>query len=145
LTDWLVQPLRRLVRPSRTVDWPSALAALLVALVLLLIQLLLFGALDRIDKAPAFGTILFAAVLRLARWLLVMLMATTILQAILSWVNPYAPIAPALEQLTRPFLAPIRRIIPLLGGVDLSPLVLLLIVQFLMTLIDRTLPMLGVG
>jgi len=88
---------------------------------------------------------LFAAILRIARWLLVMLMAITILQAILSWVNPHAPIAPALEQLTRPFLAPIRRVIPLLGGVDLSPLALLLVVQFLMSLIDRTLPTLGVG
>ena len=145
LTDWLVMPLRRLVRPSRTIDWPSALGALLIALLLLLVQFVLFGDLDRVDKAPAFGTILFAAILRVARWLLVMLMATTILQAILSWVNPYAPIAPALEQLTRPFLAPIRRVIPLLGGVDLSPLVLLLVVQFLMSLIDRTLPMLGVG
>jgi YggT family protein len=145
LTDWLVLPLRRLVRPSRTIDWPSALGALLIALLLLLIQFVLFGDLDRVDKVPAFGTILFAAILRIARWLLVMLMATAILQAILSWVNPHAPIAPALEQLTRPFLAPIRRFIPLLGGVDLSPLVLLLVVQFLMSLIDRTLPMLGVG
>jgi len=138
LTDWLVQPLRRLVRPSRMIDWPSAL-------LLLLVQFVLFGDLDRVDKAPAFGTILFAAILRIARWLLVMLMAITILQAILSWVNPHAPIAPALEQLTRPFLAPIRRVIPLLGGVDLSPLALLLVVQFLMSLIDRTLPTLGVG
>jgi len=32
-----------------------------------------------------------------------------------------------------------------LGGVDLSPLALLLVVQFLMSLIDRTLPTLGVG
>jgi YggT family protein len=88
---------------------------------------------------------LIAAFLRLFRWLLVMLMVMTILQAILSWVNPYAPIAPALEQLTRPFLDPIRRILPLFGGVDLSPLVLLLVVQFLMSLVDRALPMLGMG
>jgi YggT family protein len=145
LTDWLVRPLRRLVPSNRRIDWASVLGALLLAMAMLFAQFLIFDGFERVGKVPEFSFFLIAAFLRLFRWLLVMLMVMTILQAILSWVNPYAPIAPALEQLTRPFLAPIRRVLPLFGGVDLSPLVLLLVVQFLMSLVDRTLPLLGMG
>ena len=59
-------------------------------------------------------------------------MGIVLLSAILSWVNPQAPFAPTLNALTRPFLAPVRRIIPLVGGVDLSPLVILIVVQVLL-------------
>jgi YggT family protein len=59
-----------------------------------------------------------------------------IVQAILSWVNPFAPLAPAIQQLTQPLLAPIRKVIPLIGGVDLSPLVLILVLQILLSLLD---------
>jgi YggT family protein len=59
-----------------------------------------------------------------------------IVQAILSWVNPFAPLAPAIQQLTQPLLAPIRKIIPLVGGVDLSPLALILLLQILLRILD---------
>ncbi|MNC91389.1 YGGT family protein [compost metagenome] len=52
-----------------------------------------------------------------------------IVQAVLSWVNPYSPVQPLFDAMTRPFLRPIRRVVPLLGSVDLSPLVLLLLLQ----------------
>ncbi len=55
-----------------------------------------------------------------------------IVQAVLSWVNPYSPIARPLGQLTDPILAPIRRVIPPIAGVDLSPLVVLLIAQLVL-------------
>jgi YggT family protein len=56
------------------------------------------------------------------------------LQAVLSWVNPSAPIAPLLARLTDPLLDPIRQRLPRLGGVDLSPLVLILLAQVLLSL-----------
>jgi YggT family protein len=46
-------------------------------------------------------------------------------------VNPRAPVAPLINGLARPFLLPLQRRLPPLGGVDLSPLVLLLILQML--------------
>jgi YggT family protein len=50
-------------------------------------------------------------------------------------VNPYAPLAPVLNALARPFLAPLQRFIPPLGGVDLSPIVLIIVLQLLLGLL----------
>jgi YggT family protein len=51
---------------------------------------------------------------------------------VLSWVNPYTPFAPVFDALTRPFLNPIRRFVPLLGQFDISPVILLIALQVLL-------------
>ena len=66
------------------------------------------------------------AVLRLAVYIMI---GALILQAVLSWINPYSPLAAPAQQITRPILDPIRRLIPLIGGIDLSPLVAILLLQ----------------
>jgi YggT family protein len=48
---------------------------------------------------------------------------------VLSWVNPHSPVLYLFDAMTRLFLRPIRRVLPLLGSVDLSPLVLLVVLQ----------------
>jgi uncharacterized protein (TIGR00251 family) len=60
---------------------------------------------------------------------LYLLMGAVLISAIFSWVNPYAPMAGIFNALTNPLLRPFRRIIPPVGGVDLSPLALLLVLQ----------------
>jgi YggT family protein len=57
------------------------------------------------------------------------------MQAILSWVNPYTPMASVLDALTRPILGPLRQRIPLAGGIDLSPLVVFICAQLLFILL----------
>lgn len=136
ITDWLVRPLRRLLPAGRTTDWPSIAAGFLVSLVLAVLFVLLFGG----GRFPAPGAVLALAVFWLVKWSLWLLMALVLLQAILSWVNPQAPIAPTIAALTRLFLAPIRRVVPLIGGVDLSPLVLILLIQVVLTLLQSGLP-----
>jgi len=64
--------------------------------------------------------------LRLAVYILI---GALILQAVLSWINPYSPLAAPAHQLTRPLLDPLRRFIPLISGIDLSPLVAILLLQ----------------
>ena len=59
-------------------------------------------------------------------------MSAVFAQAILSWVNPYTPLAPLLAAITQRFLRPLRRIVPLVGNVDLSPLLLLVICQIIL-------------
>ncbi len=125
VTDWLVKPLRRLLPASRSTDWASLLAALLISVALAVVWTLLFAR----GRMPAFGGVVLLAVFWVLKWSLYLLMGLVLLQAVLSWVNPHAPMAPAVDQLTRPFLAPLRRFVPLVGGVDLSPLLLLVIVQ----------------
>jgi YggT family protein len=68
---------------------------------------------------------------------LYLLMFIVIVSAVISWVNPRAPMAPVLNTLSRPFLDPIRRIVPLVANVDLSPMVLLIILQLLIAALNR--------
>lgn len=131
ITDWLVRPLRRLVPASGRIDWPSVAGGFLVALVLALLFMALFS-----GGFPSPGAALLLAVFWLVKWSLWLLTALVIVQAVLSWVNPHAPIAPAVDALTQPFLGPIRSVVPLIGGVDLSPLVLILLVQFALSVLQ---------
>lgn len=140
VTDWIVRPLRAVLpsprRNVRSADWPSLLAALVLAVVLAVLFVVLMGAV----RAPAFGVVVLLAVFWLVKWSLWLLTALVLLLAILSWVNPHAPIAPTIDALTRPFLAPVRRIVPLIGGVDLSPLVLILLAQLALTVLQSVMP-----
>lgn len=132
VTDWLVKPLRKVLPASRTNDWASIVAALAVALVLAVVWSLLFSH----GRAPLFGGILLLAVFWVLKWSIYLVIGLVLIQALMSWVNPHAPLAPVVDQLTRPFLAPLRRIVPLVGGVDLSPLVLIVLAQVLLTLLE---------
>lgn len=131
LTDWLVVPLARVVPRRGRMEWPALVGAALVALLFLAAMLALVGV--------PFGVLglIVATVLQLLRWALYLVMWLAILQAILSWVNPQAPVAPAMNALVRPFLAPIRRVLPTVGGVDLSPLVLIVAINVILMLIAR--------
>ena len=62
-------------------------------------------------------------------------------RAIISWVdpNPYNPIVGFLYSVTEPVLERARRIIPLIGGIDLSPIAVLILIMFLKNLIVQNL------
>lgn len=134
VTDWIVKPLRRLLPGSRRVDWASLLAALVIAVVLALVY-----SMAMLGRGPMMGGVLFVALFWLCKWAIYLLIGLVLVQAILSWVNPQAPIAPVIDHLTRPFLAPIRRVVPLIGGVDLSPLVLIVGAQALLMVLESLL------
>jgi YggT family protein len=133
-TEWLVRPLRKVLPRGRHFDWSCLLGALLIALVLSVAFTLLFA----LHSQPKFGAVVLLAVVWLLRWTLWLLVGALLLLVILSWVNPHAPIAPMLEMLTRPVLEPIRRRLPRIGGLDLSPLVVILLAQIALTVL-RTL------
>jgi YggT family protein len=69
-----------------------------------------------------------------------------IIRALISWVNPdpYNPIVRFLYQATEPVLYPIRRRMPFMGGIDLSPIVVLLAILFLQAFLVRTLEELAI-
>lgn len=61
------------------------------------------------------------------------------IRAILSWfaISPYHPIVVFLDRITEPILAPLRRIVPRLGMVDIAPMVAIIILIVIMYLIAR--------
>ncbi len=136
LTDWLVRPLRRVLPSAGRVDTASLVGAYLIALLMLVLTLLLIGA--GAASSLAWGQLLIAALVQLLRWGLYMVFFLVLLHAILSWVNPYAPVAPGIAMMVRPFLAPFQKIIPPVGGVDLSPIALIIVVQILLLVVNSS-------
>jgi YggT family protein len=134
-TNWLVTPLRRIVPTSAGVDWASLLGALLVAMVYLI--LLWFVSTTSMLPISLIPGVLGAGLATVARWALNLIIWLTLIQAVLSWLNPMATVMPVLRTLTSPLLEPIRRIMPRLGGFDLSPLVLLILAQIAIMVLNR--------
>jgi YggT family protein len=122
-TNWIVKPTRRIIPSIAGLDIATLLLAWLVQAAGIWAQAAIAGA------NPAIGAILAVAVVDLLRYSLYILVFALIVQAIISWVNPYSPMAPVFDPLTRPFLRPLRRFVPPVGRVDLSPLVLIIILQ----------------
>jgi len=123
ITDWLVMPLRRVVPGTRGYDWASLIGAFLVVLVASTLLLLQGGSGEMV---------LLYALQRFLNWILYGFMALLIIEAIFSWVNPNAPLAPFVHALNQPLLRPIRRVVPPIGGIDLSVLVALVLIQILL-------------
>jgi YggT family protein len=135
VTDWLVQPVRRVFTPGKYLDWPSLVAAYVTALVFLLVSYVLYT--GQLPVPEGWLRALAAALLTVLKWSFNLVLWVTLIQAVLSWVNPMAPAMPVLQTLTAPLLDPIRRILPNLGGLDLSPLVLLILAQVAMMVLEN--------
>lgn len=82
--------------------------------------------------------------IRLVTTLGSVLVFAVILQTLLSYfMSPYHPLRSTLDRLVDPLLRPIRRFVPPLGGLDFSPLVLVILIQIVESLIVRILRMLA--
>jgi len=127
-TDFLVLRVRRFI-PS---VWGFDSATLLLALI---VEMLYLTALLWLLNNPVQGFLLpgllVLAMVKLLKISLYLLMGSVFAQAILSWVNPHTPVAPLLTAVTWRFLQPLRRIVPVLGSVDLSALLLFIICQLI--------------
>lgn len=129
LTNWAVKPLRRFIPGIGGLDWASLLAALLLQLALAALMVVISGR-DIHGEGDTIALMaLWFSLLGLLRLAIYIQIGALILQAVLSWINPYSPLAAPAYQLTRPLLDPIRRIVPPISGIDLSPLVAILLLQ----------------
>ncbi|MGK7296444.1 MAG: YggT family protein [Candidatus Wenzhouxiangella sp. M2_3B_020] len=131
VTEPIVGPLSRIVPRFGRFNT----AAVVLLLVIQTISIILVAAISGYAVDPLQAVIV--AAIRLVRMLLVMYMVLIIAEVILSWVGGAMrhPIIPLIYQLTRPVLEPIRRVVPSIGGLDLSPLIAIIGIQFLMILI----------
>lgn len=138
VSDWAVLPLRRLIPGLFGADLASMFAAWLVQIVFLGIMAGLTG-LILLTPGAIFGVAWMAA-LAVLRMLVYLLMGVVIIAALLSWINPHSPVGPLFETLSRPLLQPARRLLPPLGGLDLSPLAVLLLLQVMLIVLANLQP-----
>jgi YggT family protein len=123
LSDWLVLPLRRVIPAVGRVDVASLVGVFLLELAQFGILWLLAGAGLGLVMLPVL------AVFGVVRLAISSLKGLMIVYAILSWVQAGSPLYDVIDRLCAPLLRPLRRIIPLVGGLDLSPLALLVLLQ----------------
>jgi YggT family protein len=122
LSDWLVRPLRRVLPGMGGLDWASLIGAMLVAMLAVTIGLALGSHLS-------VQAVLLLTIMRILQWAFYGLMALIFIEVIFSWVNPHAPLAPFIRAMNEPLMRPLRRFIPPIGGIDLTPLVALVLLQ----------------
>ena len=138
ITNPLVIPLRRLLPAVGRIDTATivALLGLQVAGTALLVRI-------GCGWEPAIWQILALSILSVFKLALSVLTWAIILYVVLSWVSPggYNPGAALVAAVVEPVLAPFRRLIPPIGGLDLSPLFALITIQALSMLVpmDRVL------
>lgn len=134
LTDWIVKPLRRVFPGFRGIDWASLVAAFVFQLLWLLALYAIFGRGFSLTGS-GIAYLVAATLVEIVKGALWVLVIVVIVQAVLSWVAPDGPLAGLLNALTFPFLRPLRRFIPPIGGaLDLTPLILIVILQLILIL-----------
>jgi YggT family protein len=114
--------MRRLLPGVGGYDWASLIGAVVVAVICILLEL-------GVRSALSASLIFSLSALLFFQWVFYGLIALLIIEAIFSWVNPNAPLAPFVRALNEPLLRPLRRIIPLIGNIDLSPLAALILLR----------------
>lgn len=134
-THPFVAPLRRLIPPIGSLDTATLLLAFAVVFIKLVVLSLFAGA---TIEPLAF---IYIAVITVIKKSGVLLFWMLIIRALLSWFNQsYNPIVLIMEQLTEPVMAPVRRIIPPIGGLDLSVMLVLILMNFLNLLLAQYVP-----
>ena len=135
LTNFAVRPLRRIIPSWSGLDLSTLVLAFLAQLLLQLATLWL-----RDFPLLVAGHLIVSALVGLAfvgllKFSITIFLYAVLLQAILSWVNPYTPLAPVLDALTAPLLNPLRKRIPMAGGIDFSPLIIFIAAELLLILL----------
>jgi YggT family protein len=133
ITDFAVKPVRRLVPGLLGLDWACLVLALLTKLLVVSGTYWLDGFPFALAGARVWPIFFGLAVVRLLSLTVYMIIGLTLVRAVLSWVNSDTPLMPVVYELSEPFLRPLRRIIPMVSNVDLTPLALFILCQlFLM-------------
>ncbi|MCI8208008.1 hypothetical protein AUC61_00545 [Pseudomonas sp. S25] len=135
-TQPLLKPLRRIIPSLFGLDMSSLILAIIVQMILMALTLLL-----------AYGTtgdplhLLLWAIIGVTGLFLNIFFYALIISVILSWVAPgsHNPGAQLVNQITEPLLAPLRRILPNLGGLDISPILAFMVLKLLDMLVINNL------
>lgn len=140
ITNPPLLPLRRIIPGLGGVD----LASVVLLIGLQVLKLYIVLALNGAAAAAPLG-VLVIALAQLIQLTVYVFFFAILIRAIMSWVNPYSgnPFMDLIHSLTEPLLRPARQLIPSLGGLDLSPLLVLILLQLALMLIVQ--PLMDVG
>lgn len=133
LTNWLVLPLRRVLPAMGRVDTASLVAAWLIELAHYGLLMLLTS------RVPGAGAWLVLGTFGLLRLACSGVTALLLVYVVMSWLRSDSPMADVVDRLVAPMLAPIRRVLPLMGGFDMAPLALVVMVQIAQIVLEHTL------
>ncbi|KRW61551.1 YggT family protein [Pseudomonas sp. TTU2014-080ASC] len=135
-THPLLRPLRKIIPSVGGLDLASLILAIVVQLVLMALTLMLsgYGLVNPVQ-------LLIWSIIGVTALFLKVFFFALIISVILSWVaqGSHNPTAMLINQICEPLLAPIRRILPNMGGLDLSPIVAFLILNLIDMLVIRNL------
>ena len=122
VTNPVLRPLRRYIPALLTIDTASVLLILALQLINTYLVALVVGV------SPNLGGLLVVAVAEIASKTVWIFMAAVIAQIVLSWVSPggYNPVIGVIQALSEPLLRPARGLLPPLGGLDFSAMVVVI-------------------
>ena len=146
-TSPLVVPVRRFVPPIRRLDTATVLVAFVIQFVVLLVISVLANIARGVDPLASFSgsnamlAFALSAFVELAMLSVTLFIVAIVIRVILNWLGRHlGPISEMLANLTEPLIAPIRRIIPPLGVMDLSVYVAIILLIALNMLLRDLLP-----
>lgn len=131
VTNPPLKPLRRVIPGFAGIDWAAVVLMLLLQMAALALVIALRGG------GVALGPLVLFSGAELVNLLFNVFIFAILIQVVISWINPgaYNPLTSLLYSLTEPVLRPARRVIPPIGGLDLSPLAAIIALQVLKMLI----------
>lgn len=129
LTQPVIRPLRKFLPTLYGIELSTVVAILLFEfLKFIFISVIVIG-------TPNFAGIILLSCADALKFLLNIFFYGIFIQAILSWIQiGYSPIADVLDKITAPIMRPLRRMIPLVGGFDISPIPALILLQLIIIL-----------
>lgn len=137
LTSPLVVPLRRIVPPIGRIDTATLLVAFVIQYLAILVILALGG------NSTGIAPIALTSILDLAMLSIRLFVIAIIIGIVLSWIAPHNinPATMFIRTISEPLLRPFRRLIPPMGGIDISPVFALILLMALSILLAEMRPL----
>lgn len=132
LTDFAIKPLRRVVPGLFGLDLACLLLAFVVEFAVVVASYWLDGFPFALAGGRVWPVMLGLAAVRLLSLTVYLIIGLTLVRAVLSWVNSNNPLMPVVYELSEPFLRPLRRVVPMVAQIDLTPLVLFILCQLVL-------------
>jgi len=132
LTDFAIKPLRRVVPGLFGLDLACLLLAFVVEFLVVVASYWLDGFPFALAGGRVWPVMLGLGAVRLLSLTVYLIIGLTLVRAVMSWVNSNNPLMPVVYELSEPFLRPLRRVVPMVAQIDLTPLVLFILCQLVL-------------